>query len=64
MAEPGTTPPPQTRSNSSTPVMMRGGGTVSLCRPVNCRPRTRVALVVAKAPGGLAPTSWTSVFQL
>ena len=28
-AEPGTTPPPQTRSNSATPVVMRGGSGVS-----------------------------------
>jgi SAM-dependent methyltransferase len=43
---------------------LKPGGAVSLSSPVNCRPRTRVALVDDRAPGGLAPTSSARVFQL
>ncbi len=52
MAEPGTTPPPQTRSNSVTPVTMRGGSGVSDCRVSNVRPRPRAVEAGFIAPGG------------
>ncbi len=66
MAEPGTTPPPQTRSNSSTPVTMRGGAGVSTSRVSKVRP-WRIDLpdlTGASAPGGREDwTSSTRVFQ-
>jgi hypothetical protein len=65
MAEPGTTPPPQTRSNSSTPVTMRGGAGVSTSRVSKARPGPRLdARGGASAPGGAAPaSSSTRVFH-
>jgi hypothetical protein len=63
MALPGTTPPPQTRSNSSTPVAMRGGAGLSLCRPSKARPRVLVALLAVIEPGARAVTSSTMLFQ-
>ena len=64
MAEPGTTPPPQTRSNSVTPVTMRGGSGVSDSRDSNCRPRAFAVEAGFSAPGGEAerPSS-TMVFH-
>ena len=61
-AEPGTSPPPVTRSNSAMPVTRRGGGASSVLRSssANLRPLTRRA---ALAPmGGAAPSS-VMVFQ-
>ena len=63
MAEPGTTPPPQTRSNSSTPVEMRGGAGTSSSSPWKLTPRARLDLLGASAPGGRLWTSSTRVFQ-
>src|SRR3954469_15210193 len=63
MAEPGTTPPPQTRSNSSTPVAILGGAGVSSSRPSKASPRTLLALDGAMAPGGRACNSSTRVFH-
>jgi hypothetical protein len=63
MAEPGTTPPPSTRSNSSTPVEKRGGAGVSLSRPSKARPRARVDLEAARLPGARLWTSSTRQFQ-
>ena len=64
-AEPGTTPPPQTRSNSATPVMIRGGSGVSESRVSNCTPRPRAAAPVAAfiAPGGAERLSSTMEFH-
>src|SRR5471032_3131920 len=61
-AEPGTNPPPVTRSNSAMPVMRRGGGASSDFKSsrANLRPLTRRP---ALAPiGGAAPSS-VMVFQ-
>src|ERR1700760_3471897 len=60
-AEPGTSPPPVTRSNSAIPVMRRGGGASSVFRSSSAkrRPLTR------RTPdliGGAAPSS-VMVFQ-
>src|SRR5690348_16541878 len=61
-AEPGTKPPPHTRSNSVMPVMRRGGGASSVLRSssANLRPFTR--LVALPPMGGAAPSS-VMVFQ-
>src|ERR1700744_1152763 len=61
-AEPGTRPPPQTRSNSLIPVARRGGASSVVFRSssVNCRPRTR--LRASPPMGGAAPSS-VIVFQ-
>ncbi len=64
MAEPGTTPPPQTRSNSVTPVTRRGGSGVSDDSDSNCRPRAREVAAGFSAPGGADRFSSTMVFQL
>src|SRR5258708_2159522 len=61
-AEPGTRPPPVTRSNSAMPVMRRGGGASSDLRSsrANLWPLRRLP---ARAPmGGAAPSS-VMVFQ-
>src|SRR6202012_3710198 len=61
-AEPATSPPPQTRSNSVMPVMRRGGGASSVFRSssANLRPLTRRPAL--DPMGGAAPSS-TMVFQ-
>src|ERR1700712_3540643 len=61
-AEPGTSPPPVTRSNSAMPVMRRGGGASSVFRSsrANLRPLTRRPAL--DPIGGAAPSS-TMVFQ-
>ena len=65
VTEPGTTPPPQTRSNSATPVVMRGGSGVSDCRVSNWMPRDRAEAAVEgfMAPGGAERLSSVSVFH-
>jgi len=63
MAEPGTTPPPQTRSNSVTPVTMRGCSGVSDCRDSNWTPRPRAVEAGFIAPGGAALDSSTRAFH-
>ncbi len=63
MAEPGASPPPQTRSNSSMPVASRGGEGVSLCRSSNFSPRVLLARAGAMAPGGRDEVSSTRLFQ-
>jgi len=60
---PGTIPPPQTRSNSATPVSMRGGVSPWLSRVSKATPRVFVARVGASDPGGREVTSSTSVFH-
>ncbi len=63
IAEPGTTPPPQTRSNSVTPVTIRGGSGVSDCRVSNWTPRVRAVFVGFIAPGGAERLSSTMEFH-
>ncbi len=63
MAEPGTTPPPQTRSNSSRPVASRGGEGVSEVRPSKFSPRALAERAGLSAPGGLDWLSSTRLFQ-
>src|ERR1700753_2425363 len=61
-AEPGTSPPPVTRSNSPTPVTRRGGGASWDLRSsrANLRPLSRLEALVPM--GGGAPSS-VIVFQ-
>ena len=65
MAEPGTTPPPHTRSNSDRPVTMRGGSGVSASSVWKAMPvPPRRALEAESAPGCTPPaTSSTRVFH-
>ena len=66
MADPGTTPPPHTRSNSATPVMIRGGAGVSTSRVSKASPAPRdfMERAGASAPGGRALVcSSTRVFH-
>ena len=56
MAEPGTTPPPHTRSNSPIPVAMRSGAGVSTSSVSNASPvRALADLEGVSAPGGREP---------
>src|ERR1041385_1209471 len=61
-ADPGTNPPPHTRSNSAMPVARRGGNSSGAFRSssANGRPFARAR---APAPTGIAPPSSTIVFQ-
>src|SRR6201746_2499480 len=61
-AEPGTMPPPVTRSNSATPVTRRGGASSSVLRSSSAkrRPLTRL---VAPAPMGAGAPSSVMVFH-
>src|ERR1700743_962085 len=61
-AEPGTRPPPQTRSNSAVPVIRRSGAASSVFRSssVNLRPRLRGPALL---PSGIGAPSPTIVFQ-
>src|SRR5262249_4716092 len=61
-AEPGTKPPPATRSNSAVPVMRRGGSLSTVFRSSNAilRPRLRGPALL---PSGRAVSSSVIVFQ-
>jgi hypothetical protein len=63
MADPGTTPPPQTRSHSSTPVAMRGGAAVAWSEAFEFQRLLAGGLVALSAPGGRLASSSTSEFQ-
>src|SRR5690242_7659769 len=56
-AEPGTNPPPATRSNSAVPVMRRGGSLSTVFRSSSAilRPRLRGPALLPR--GGAAPSS-------
>src|SRR6185437_10536401 len=61
-AEPGTSPPPQTRSNSAMPVTRRLGGASSLFKSSNANLRPFTRRVALPPMGGAAPSS-VMVFQ-
>src|ERR1700679_2393382 len=57
IAEPGTSPPPQTRSNSVMPVTRRGGGASSVLRSSSAKRRPLTRRVALLPMGGAAPSS-------
>src|SRR5438128_547678 len=61
-AEPGTNPPPQTRSNSAIWVARLGGASSSVLRSSSAKGLPRIALR-APAPAGAGAASSTMVFQ-